>query len=77
MAKLRAYYWNNGDMLELARYQKEALPKAAGAEEYLTPKELDIFIDNLGKNAWRYEERLQVSLPFKARKQLSIIENIW
>lgn len=32
MAKLRAYYWNKGDMLELVRYQKEALSKAAGAE---------------------------------------------
>ena len=32
MAKLRAYYLNGGDMLELARYQKEELPIAAGAE---------------------------------------------
>lgn len=77
MAKLRAYSWNNGDMLELARYQKEALPKAAGAEEYISPSELDVFADTVGKNPSRYAERLQVSLPFKARKQLCIIENIW
>ena len=32
MAKLRAYYLNGGDMLELARYQEEELPKAAGSE---------------------------------------------
>ena len=32
MAKLRAYYLNGGDMLELARYQEEELPMAAGAE---------------------------------------------
>lgn len=31
MARLRAYYYNQGDMLELVRAQK--LPKAAGAEE--------------------------------------------
>jgi hypothetical protein len=77
MAKLRAYSWNNGDMLELARYQKETLPKAAGAEEYLSLKELNVFIDNVGKDPNRYTERLQASLPFKARKQLCIIENIW
>lgn len=77
MAKLRAYYWNDGDMLDLVRYQKEALPKAAGAEEYLSPHELGVLIDNVGKDPGRYEERLQVSLPFQAMKKLRIIENIW
>jgi len=33
MARLREYYMNGGDMLELVRYQKEVLPMAAGAEE--------------------------------------------
>ena len=33
MAQLRAYYYNGGDMLELVRYQKAELPKAAGYEE--------------------------------------------
>ncbi len=32
MAELRAYYYNGGDMLELVRYQKENLQKAAGCE---------------------------------------------
>lgn len=77
MARLRAYYWNKGNMLELARYQKEALPKAAGAEEYLSPHELGVLIDNVGKDPRRYEERLQVSLPFQAMKKLRIVENIW
>ena len=31
MAHLRAYYFNDGDMLELVKAQK--LPKAAGAED--------------------------------------------
>lgn len=35
MAELRAYYYNGGDMLELVRYQKESLPKAAGCEEVI------------------------------------------
>lgn len=33
MAKLRAWYYNGGDMLELVRYQKEIQPTAAGYEE--------------------------------------------
>jgi hypothetical protein len=33
MAHLREYYYNGGDMLELAKYQKKKLPLAAGAEE--------------------------------------------
>lgn len=33
MSELRAYYCNKGDMLELVRYQKTVLPKAAGCEE--------------------------------------------
>lgn len=32
MARLRAYYLNGGDMLKLARYQEEDVPKAAGSE---------------------------------------------
>lgn len=35
MAELRAYYYNKGDMLELVRYQKKELPKAAGSEEVI------------------------------------------
>lgn len=33
MAQLRVYYWNKGNMLELAIYQKEEVPMAAGAEK--------------------------------------------
>ena len=32
MARLREYSYNGGYMLELARYQKEEIPMAAGAE---------------------------------------------
>ena len=33
MAHLREYYYNRGDMLELAKYQREKLPEAVGAEK--------------------------------------------
>lgn len=32
MARLREYYYNKGNMLELAKYQHEELPEAVGAE---------------------------------------------
>ena len=35
MARLRVYKMNGGSMLELVRFQKEALPLAAGAEEII------------------------------------------
>lgn len=35
MGKLRAYYLNGGDMLELEKYQESELPKSAGAEEVI------------------------------------------
>ena len=36
MSELRAYHYNKGDMLELVRYQKTVLPKAAGCEDVIT-----------------------------------------
>jgi len=77
MAKLRAYYWNNGNMLDLVRYQKQALPKAAGAERLFSTTELEKWENKLSQNPNRYEERLNVTPAFQAMKQLSIIENIW
>ena len=41
MARLREYYCNGGDMYELAKFQKEELPVAAGSEEViLTVREI-------------------------------------
>jgi len=77
MAKLRAYYWNDGNMLDLVRYQKEALPMAVGAEDIISPYDLECWENRLSRNPKRYEERLRVSLPFQARKKLCIIEDIW
>ena len=35
MAHLREYYYNGGNMLELAKFQKKELPMAAGAEDFV------------------------------------------
>ena len=71
MAKLRAYYWNKRGMLELARYQKEALPKAAGAEE----KEFSVgdVMANVKRDYTRegaYYDSLQVHLSTQMDKHV-------
>ncbi len=76
MAHLREYYYNGGDMLELARYQRKALPLAAGAEEVVLSasvmfrqektkrsKELQVY----GK----YAERMKGSLSVQTSKKLA------
>lgn len=35
MARLRIYEMNGGNMLELVRYQKKQMPKAAGCEDVI------------------------------------------
>lgn len=71
MAKLRAYYWNKRDMLELAKYQKEALPKAAGAESDVissTDVVRNLHPDYTGEGT--YFDRLQVHLSDRMTKRL-------
>ncbi len=76
MAHLREYYYNGGDMLELARHQRKALPLAAGAEEVVLSasamfrqektkrsKELQVY----GK----YAERMKGSLSVQTSKKLT------
>ena len=80
MARLRAWYWNGGDMLELARYQKTVLPKAAGEEE-LVLSAGQMYRDEVNRNPkWaKYVERMQVKVSPQIKKVLSIGMNdfIW
>jgi len=73
MARLRAWYWNGGDMLELARYQKQALPKAAGDEDVVLSA-AQIYRDEVNNNPrWaKYAERMQVEVSPQTKKVLSI-----
>lgn len=58
MAKLRAYELNGGDMLELVRYQKRDLQKAAGAEyDVLSSAQM---IQSAKKQTWRTWEIYRV-----------------
>lgn len=56
MAELRAYYYNEGNMLELVRYQKKELKMAEGAEEV---------IYSCGQ-VWKEERKRQKELGNKA-----------
>lgn len=81
MARLRAYYWNGGDMLELVRYQKQVMPKAAGAEETAQTSAAEIFRTEKTNNPkWaKYVESMQVDLSPQLKKWLAIgmHEFIW
>ena len=72
MAKLSAYAWNQKDMLELVRYQKTALSKAAGAEEVSTVV-TEIRNTILKQPAWgKYYDSMQVELSAELKKWMSI-----
>lgn len=59
MAKLRAYELNGGDMLELVRYQKRDLQKAAGARNIdVSEQRLDDPVRK--KQTWRTWEIYRV-----------------
>ena len=78
MARLRAYRMNGGDMLELVRYQKQKLPKAAGAEEkYFSAADvLDIRkkrTDIVGK----YYNAINHSISLQNKKKFYFQTHIW
>ena len=73
MARLRAWYWNGGDMLELARYQKQALPKAAGDEDIVLSAAQMYRDETNGNPKWaKYAEKMQVEVSPQIKKMLSI-----
>ena len=56
MAHLLEYYWNKGDMLELAKYQNESLKSAAGAENEVILSASEIFRSEQVKRTTIQEE---------------------
>ena len=77
MGRLRAYYYNEGNMLELVRYQRQELKKAAGHEmSYCTPVELLRSEENRHYELGKYMEALQVRLPSQIKKKLILNHHI-
>ena len=79
MARLRIYRANYGDMLDLVRYQKQALKKAAGAEYDeigLTAGEI-IAMQNKQKTALGVLEGTKIyTAPLQTRKILAIRDHL-
>ena len=77
MAHLREYYYNGGKMIELAKYQKEELPLAAGAEDVvLSAKEMLRSERNKRSKQMaeygKYSEAMSGTIPFASRKKIGI-----
>ena len=75
MAHLREYYYNGGDMLELAKYQKEPLPMAAGAEEVVLSASQMLRSEHTNRTRTvveygKYAETMRASISEQTSKQL-------
>ena len=75
MARLREYYYNGGNMLELAKYQKEDLPLAAGAEDVVLSAEAVLRSERTKRTRrqaeyGKYAERMAASLSVQGSKML-------
>jgi hypothetical protein len=71
MARLRAYYYNGGDMLELVRYQKEEQPQAVGGEKsFLSPTEVMRSEKNRHYELGKYIASMQGKLSLDVKKRI-------
>ena len=82
MARLRAYYWNGGNMLDLVRYQKKAreLPKAAGAENNVVSAAQMVASEHRNVCSWgKYVDAAQVQLSPQLKKwmMIGLYEYVW
>ena len=66
MARLRAYYFNHGDMLELVKAQ--ALPKAAGCENDIILKPSLVENESLYPLWGKYVEHANHSVSIQGQK---------
>ena len=75
MGRLRVYYWNGGDMLKLARYQKEAREEARQRRRIL-PGEILKSCDRQHAPNGKYYDKIQHSIPAQVRKTLAIRDHL-
>ena len=78
MAQLRAYYFNGGDMLELVRYQKKELPKAAG-DEYDILSSTQILSSEKNRHGMlgKYMDTISHSMTLHNKKMVYFNSHIW
>ena len=78
MAQLRAYYYNKGNMLELVRYQKKELPKAAGCEkDIILSTQMFRSERNRHGELGKYVDILTHSVSLDTKKKVYFNEHIW
>jgi len=78
MARLRAYYLNGGDMLELVRYQKQKLPKAAGAEGIrITANDIIVQERRHHSLIGKYHDAITHSIAVEDKKKIWFQSHIW
>lgn len=77
MARLRAYYFNGRDMLELVRFQQRELPKVAGMEEVILSC-TEVLRSEANKNydLGKYSERMSHSIGGSIKKKLAMRSHI-
>lgn len=79
MARLRVYKKNGGDMLELVRYQKQELPRAAGMEEVICSAEEVLRSERKNRRVQGALADLPVyTIPYTQIRKIAAIKNhIW
>lgn len=75
MGRLRAYYFNGGNMLELVRYQKDVRERSR-KEKKIHPGEILRSCDRKHAYNGKYFDDLQHSIPAQVRKTLAIREHL-
>ena len=78
MAELRAYYYNGGDMLELVRYQKQGMAKAAGAEsDIISSTQIQQSEKSRHGELGKYAAAISHCLSIDTKKKVYFNEQIW
>lgn len=71
MVQLRAYERNGGDMLELVRYQRREMPKAAGAEnDIISAKQMLIAEKSRRREPGKYVDAITHSITLDTKKKV-------
>ena len=79
MSRLRIYRQNQGDMLELVRFQKKELKQVAGAEEVIYSATEMIGMENANRRKLGAMADLPIySIPYTQIKKIAALKNhIW
>ena len=76
MSRLRIYRQNQGDMLELVRYQKKEVKKAAGAEEVIySATDMIVMENERRRKLGVYADLHLYSIPYPQIKKIAALKD--